>query len=176
MGINRAEQSIEIPAPSQACFDAIVDFETYPEWQNAVISTEVLDRYQSGLGKNVRLTVDARLRKVTYVLLYHYDAPRRLWWDFVEGDGVAFIDGEYLFVPGDTGTLATYKLGVDAGLPVPGPIARKLNEVVMRRSVEDLKREVERRQAAPGRGAEEAAPGKPPRTRSGGGGARLRHG
>jgi Polyketide cyclase / dehydrase and lipid transport len=145
MGINRAEQSIEIPAPPQACFDAIVDFETYPDWQNAVISTEVIDRYESGLGKNVRLTVDARFRKVAYVLLYHYDPPGRLWWDFVEGDGVAYIDGEYLFEPREGATLATYRLGVDAGVPMPGVIARKLNEVVMRRSVEDLRAEVERR-------------------------------
>jgi hypothetical protein len=145
MGINRAEQSIEIPAPPRACFGAIVDFETYPDWQNAVISTEVLDRYESGLGKNVRLTVDARFRRVTYVLLYHHDPPGRLWWDFVEGDGVAYIDGEYLFAAEGEGTLATYRLGVDAGVPMPGMIARKLNEVVMRRSVEDLRAEVERR-------------------------------
>jgi uncharacterized membrane protein len=150
MGINRAEQSIEIPAPPQACFDAIVDFETYPDWQNAVISTEVIDRYQSGLARNVRLTVDARFRRVTYVLLYHYDPPARLWWDFVEGDGVAYIDGEYLFESRAGTTLATYRLGVDAGVPMPGMVARKLNEVVMRRAVEDLRAEVERRPAAPG--------------------------
>jgi carbon monoxide dehydrogenase subunit G len=159
MRINRAEQSIEIAAQPQACFDAIVDYETFPEWQSAVVSAEVLDRYEDGLGKRVRLTVDARLRQVTYVLEYHYEPPGRLWWDFVEGHGVAYIDGEYLFEPSEAGTLATYRLGVDAGVPVPGLIARKLNQVVMRRSVEDLKREVERRQAAPGREAEEAAPG-----------------
>jgi hypothetical protein len=145
MGINRAEQSIEIPAPPPACFDAIVDFETYPDWQNAVIATEVLDRYDTGLGKNVRLTVDARFRDVIYVLLYHYDPPGRLWWDFVEGEGVAYIDGEYLFEPRRKATVATYRLGVDAGVPMPGIVARKLNEVVMRRAVEDLRAEVERR-------------------------------
>ena len=139
MGINWAEQELEIEATPQACFAAIVDFETYPEWQSAVLDTEVLDRYPDGLGKRVRLKVDAKLRTVTYVLHYHYNRPRKLWWDFVEGDGVKHIEGEYLFEELDGRTRATYKLGVDVGIPVPGPIARKLNEEVMRRSIEDLK-------------------------------------
>src|SRR5919108_5498186 len=133
MGINRAEQSLEIEASPDACFDAIVDFETYPEWQDAVIGAEVLERYDDGLGKLVRLRVDAKFREVVYTLHYHYDRPGKLWWDFVDGDGVAYIDGEYLFEPLDGGerTRATYRLGVDPGVPVPGFIARRLNEGVM---------------------------------------------
>ena len=139
MGINWAEQELEIDATPEACFAAIVDFETYPEWQAAVVDAEVIDRYEDGLGKRVRLKVDAKLRTVTYVLHYHYNRPKKLWWDFVEGDGVKHIEGEYLFEGGAEGTRATYKLGVDVGIPVPGPIARRLNEEVMRRSIEDLK-------------------------------------
>jgi ribosome-associated toxin RatA of RatAB toxin-antitoxin module len=146
VGISRAEQSLDIAAPPDACYEAIVDFETYPEWQRAVIGTEVLERHADGLGKLVRLTVDAKLRRVVYTLHYHHDRPHRLWWDFVEGDGVAYIDGEYLFEPlGDDRTRATYRLGVDAGVPMPGFIAKRLNEEVMRRSIEDTRAEVERR-------------------------------
>lgn len=147
MGINRAEQSLEIEAPPDACFEAIVDFETYPDWQAAVISAEILDRYQDGLGKRVQLRVDAKFREVVYTLHYHYDRPGRLWWDFVEGDGVEHIDGEYLFEALDDGerTRATYKLGVDPGVPVPGFIFKRLNDGVMRRSIKDTKAEVERR-------------------------------
>jgi hypothetical protein len=147
MGITRAEQQLEIPAPPEACFDAIVDFETYPEWQNAVVRTEVLESYGDGLGKVVELCVDAKVREVTYRLLYHYRPPGKLWWDFVEGHGVAYIDGEYLFEPRDEVTLATYRLGVDAGVPVPGFIAKRLNEGVMARAVRDLRDEVARRTA-----------------------------
>jgi hypothetical protein len=147
MGINRAEQSLDIDASPDACFEAIVDFETYPEWQAAVISTEVLDRYDDGLGRQVQLRVDAKFREVVYTLHYHYERPGRLWWDFVGGDGVSYIDGEYVFEPLADGerTRATYRLGVDPGVPVPGFIARKLNEGVMHRSIKDTKAEVERR-------------------------------
>jgi ribosome-associated toxin RatA of RatAB toxin-antitoxin module len=148
MGISRAEQSLEIGASPEACFDAIVDFETYPQWQDAVRRTEVIERYPDGLGQVVELEVDAKVRVVTYRLRYHYDRPGRLWWDFVEGEGVAYIDGEYLFEPTGDGTLATYRLGIDAGVPIPGFIAKRLNEGVMKRAVSDLKDEAERRSAA----------------------------
>jgi ribosome-associated toxin RatA of RatAB toxin-antitoxin module len=146
VGVSRAEQSIDVAAPPEACFEAIVDFETYPDWQQAVIRTEVVERYRDGLGKIVELEVDAKVRRVTYRLRYNYDRPGRLWWDFVEGDGVSYIDGEYLFESvGAEATRATYRLGIDAGVPIPGFIAKRLNEGVMRRAIEDLKREAERR-------------------------------
>jgi hypothetical protein len=145
MGITRAEQRLEIPASREACFEAIVDFETYPEWQDAVVRAEVVESYDDGLGKVVELCVDAKVREVTYRLLYHYEPPGKLWWDFVEGHGVEYIDGEYLFEARDGATLATYRLGIDPGVPVPGFIAKRLNEGVMARAVRDLCDEVVRR-------------------------------
>ena len=57
----RTEQNpaqLEIEAPIETCFEAIVDYESFPEWQRAVVDTEVLDRHKDGLGKKVNLIVD----------------------------------------------------------------------------------------------------------------------
>lgn len=147
MGISRAEQSAEISAPPQACFATIVDYKTFPAWQTAVEAIEVRERDSEGLGRLVRVEVDAKLRRVAYTLQYHYERPSRVWWEFVEGDGVEWIEGEFMFEPLDGGsrTLATYRLGIDPGVPVPGVIARRLTKGVMGRSVTELKDEVERR-------------------------------
>lgn len=145
MGIHRAEQTIEIPAPAEECFTAITDYETFPDWQEAVVRTEVIERYPDGLGRVVETTADAKFREVTYRLHYHYEPPGRIWWDFVAGHGVEHIEGEYVFDPRDEATLATYRLGIDPGVPVPGLLARRLNQSVMKRSVEDLHAEVLRR-------------------------------
>jgi Polyketide cyclase / dehydrase and lipid transport len=80
---------------------------------------------------------------VTYRLHYHYDRPHRVWWEFIEGEGIEHVEGEYLLEPSDGGTRATYKLGIDPGVPIPGIIAGRLHKGVMRRSVQDLKRRVE---------------------------------
>lgn len=150
MGVHRAEQSAEIEAPAEACFAAIVDYETFPEWQEAVEAVEVLERDPDGPGAVVRFEVDAKLRRISYTLRYHHERPTRVWWEFIEGDGVELIEGEYVFEPVARGqrTRAVYRVGIDPGVPLPGLLARRLNQGVMRRSVADLKREVERRVAA----------------------------
>ena len=87
-----------------------------------MVSTEVLDRHKDGLGKRVRLFVDAKVRKVDYTLDYRYERPTKIEWDFVEGNGIDDADGHYLFESlGDDRTRATYKLGLEVGHPGSRP-------------------------------------------------------
>ena len=149
MGLNWAEHTVEIAAPIQTCFDAITDYETFPSWQSAVVDTEVLDWDEHGRGKRVRLVVDAKVRKVEYTLDYRYDEPTRIEWDFVEGNGINDADGHYLFEDlGGGRTGATYEFGLEVGIPLPGPVARRAHKSTLKASVEDLKREAERRAAS----------------------------
>jgi uncharacterized membrane protein len=146
MGLNWAEHTVEIQAPIETCFAAIIDYETFPSWQSAVVDTEVLDWDDKGRGKRVRLFIDAKVRKVDYTLDYSYEEPERIEWDFVEGNGINGADGHYLFEAlGDGRTRATYKLGLEVGIPLPGPVARRAHKSTLKASVEDLKKEAERR-------------------------------
>ncbi|MEO8092567.1 MAG: SRPBCC family protein [bacterium] len=145
MAVHRAEQAIEISAGAEACFEAIVDYETFPAWQGAVKNVEVLSRDGDGLGEIVSFRVDADLREVTYSLRYRYDRPGRVEWEFVEGDDVAHVRGEYRFEPKGEATVATYVLGIAPGMPVPGFVVNRMNRQVMWRSVRELRDEVERR-------------------------------
>jgi hypothetical protein len=148
MGLNWAEHTVEIEAPIKTCFDAITDYETFPSWQGAVVDTEVLDWDEAGRGKRVRLFVDAKVRKVDYTLDYRYDEPTRIEWDFVEGNGINDADGHYLFEDlGADRTRATYRFGLEVGIPLPGPVARRAHKSTLKGSVEDLKVEAERRAA-----------------------------
>src|SRR5262249_55966678 len=159
MGMNWAEHTVEIDAPIATCLAAIIDYETSPRWQSAVVDTEVLDWDTQGRGKRVRLFVDAKIRKVDYTLDYRYDQPQRIEWDFVEGNGINDADGHYLFEDlGEGRTRATYKLGLEVGIPLPGPVARRAHKSTLKASVEDLKREAERRAASAARS--DGAPAK----------------
>ena len=106
----------------------------------------MLDRHADGLGRDVRVRVDAKLRHFTYTLRYSYERPGRIAWDYVDGD-VEHVEGEFRLEAAGGGerTRATYALGIDPGFPAPALVVRRLNGAVMKRSVEDLKREVERR-------------------------------
>jgi len=143
MSAKRAEHSAEIAAARERCFQELLEYETFPAWQRAVKSVDVLSRDDEGRGRDVEFQIDAKVRSVRYVLRYAYRPPEWIGWEYVEGD-VKDVGGEFVFEQADDGvTLATYRLTLDAGVWLPGPIQRLLSDQVMKGAVEDLKRRVE---------------------------------
>jgi uncharacterized protein YndB with AHSA1/START domain len=143
VGRKRAERQITIAASPRSCFDALTAYETFPDWQRAVRTCEVLTRDREGRGKEVAFEIDAKVKSINYTLDYSYEEPHLISWRYVEGD-VRDVDGEFVFEDqGDGTTLATYALRLDPGLPLPGRVLNLLSEQVMQGSMEDLKHRVE---------------------------------
>ena len=67
--------SLLIEAEPAVCFDEITDYETFPEWQSAVKEVDVLTTNADGIGRDVRFTIDAKVREVSYTLRYEYEQP-----------------------------------------------------------------------------------------------------
>ncbi len=143
MGAKRAERQIVIQGSPRECFDELLEFERYPEWQRAVKSVEVVSRDGDGRPKEVEFEIDAKIRTIRYRLDYRYEEPHMLTWRYVDGD-VKDVDGEFVLEDqGDGTTLATYALRLDAGVWMPGPIKSMLTDGVMQGAVDDLKARVE---------------------------------
>ena len=143
MGAKRAERQIVIEGSPRECFDALLDFESYPEWQRAVKSVDVLKRDGEGRAKEVEFEIDAKLRAIRYRLDYGFEEPHLLTWRYVDGD-VKDVSGEFVLEDqGDGTTLATYALRLDPGAFLPGRVANMLSDKVMQGSMEDLKARVE---------------------------------
>jgi uncharacterized membrane protein len=143
VGTRRAERQIVIEAPPRQCFDALMDYESFPEWQRAVKDTEVVTRDGEGRGKQVAFEIDAKVRSIRYTLDYTYEEPHLVSWRYVDGD-VRDVEGELVLEDqGDGTTLATYALRLDPGVWLPGRLATMLSEQVMQGAMEDLKRRVE---------------------------------
>jgi uncharacterized membrane protein len=143
MAQKHAEHQMVIAATPRDCFDTLIDYESLADWQSAVNSCEVITRDAEGRGEEVEFEIDAPVKTVHYRLRYTYEPPHRIAWEYVEGD-VRDVDGEYIFEDrGDGTTLATYSLVLDAGVWVPGKLARALSEQVMKGQMEELKRRVE---------------------------------
>ena len=148
MGAKRAERQIEIEGSPQECFAALLDYESFPEWQRSVKSVDVLSRDDKGRGKEVEFEIDAKVRSIRYTLDYSYEEPHLVTWRYVDGD-VKDVDGEFVLEDrGDGTTLATYALRLDAGVWLPGKLASMLSDQVMQGAMDDLKRRVEGARAA----------------------------
>ncbi len=144
MATKRAERQITVTGNPQDCFAALIDYESFPDWQGAVRSVEVLSRDAEGRGEEVAFQIDAKVRSIAYTLSYSYEPPHLISWRFVEGDPKD-VEGDFTLEDnGDGTTLATYSLVLDLGSWLPGRLARLVGDQVMQGALDDLKQHVER--------------------------------
>lgn len=131
-----------VAAPVDKIVEALTDFESFPEWQGAVMECEVLERDDEGRGSLVRMKVDAKVRKVEYVVRYTYDLPTSLSWEQVSGD-LKENTGRYTFAPRDDGsTDVTVDIVAEVGFFVPGPMKKLIREQSLKNSLRELKKRV----------------------------------
>jgi uncharacterized membrane protein len=132
-----------VNAPVDKIVEALTDFESFPDWQAAVMETEVLERDDAGRGSLVRMKVDAKIRKVEYVVRYSYDLPNGLSWEQTSGD-LKENTGRYTFAPRqEGGTDVTVDIVAEVGFFVPGPMKNLIRDQSLKNSMRELKKRVE---------------------------------
>ena len=132
-----------VNATPKEIYQALLDFESYPEWQAGVLETTVLERDEQGRGSLIEMYVDAKIRKVRFVVRYHFDEPNGLGWEYVSGD-LKDNQGRYTFVPQEDGsTEATCDITFEIGFFVPGPMKNLIKDQSLKNSMRDLKKRVE---------------------------------
>jgi ribosome-associated toxin RatA of RatAB toxin-antitoxin module len=140
----QAEGSVEVAATPQAVMAVVADFDAYPEWVGNLEQVEVLARDRRGRGTRVAFRLRTPVLSATYTLAYRY-APRQggLSWEYVEGT-LEDLSGSYTLEPtAGGGTLVTYRLQVELGMPLPGLVKRQAARQIVRSALGDLKRRVE---------------------------------
>ena len=132
-----------ISAPVDKIIAALTDFESFPEWQSAAMECEVLERDDEGRGLRIRMKVDAKIRKVEYIVRYTYDLPNGFSWEQESGD-LKENTGVYKFAPQDDGsTDVTVDIVAEVGFFVPGPMKNLIREQSLKNSLRELKKRVE---------------------------------
>jgi ribosome-associated toxin RatA of RatAB toxin-antitoxin module len=135
---------VEIDAPRERCYAALVDAEALPRWQRALRSARVLERDAQGRPSILEYEVDARVRTVRYRIRQSYFPPDRIASEYLGGDFRDF-GGEWRFAAlGERRTRVELDLTIDPGRFVPGPVRGLIADAVMRRALADLKAHLER--------------------------------
>jgi hypothetical protein len=62
--VKHAEQQIVVDGTPQQCFDALLEYETFPDWQRAVKAVEVVSRDRAGRGREVAFEIDAKVKTI----------------------------------------------------------------------------------------------------------------
>lgn len=139
-------QSIVINATSQQVAAVICDFDRYPEWADAVKSTEVVEEYEDGYASRVRFVLDAGVLADDYTLVYEYaeDISRIEWHLAAPSRMQKAQTGSYEIADNGDGTsTVTYTLEVELGVAMLGMFRRKAEKAIMESALRQLKRRVE---------------------------------
>jgi ribosome-associated toxin RatA of RatAB toxin-antitoxin module len=135
-------RTIKVAAAPAQCFAVLTDYESMPQWQSRVCECTVLETDAAGRGSVVEYAIDAKLRIVRYRLRHLYEEPTWIGSEYLDGDFRQFA-GDYRFAQGNGATTVTFTLRIDPGMRIPGAVARMLGQVVLAKSLQDVKRRVE---------------------------------
>jgi uncharacterized membrane protein len=147
MGILKASRTVEIEAPKARCYEIISDLERSPDWQQAMISIDLLETDAEGRGTLVAVKSDAKVREVTSHLAFAYQPEDGMTWEQMKGD-LKWLNGYWrLEEMGVDQTRATYGLEADTGrmlgLLLKGPVEDKVKQWLTNDAAEGLKRYAE---------------------------------
>jgi hypothetical protein len=112
-----------INASADDIVKALLDFESYTDWQNGVLECTVKERDAEGRGTLIEMYVDAKIKKIRYTVRYFYDLDNgKLGWDYVDGD-LKECTGRYSLTPqAGGGTEVSIDIVTEIGFFVPGPM------------------------------------------------------
>ena len=142
----QTEGSVTIKASAEDVMEVILDYESYPKW-NDLKSVKVLKKDSQGRGSEVEMQVKAPvIGEVRYVLKYSYKAKNGgVSWTTKEIEGgLKDIKGEYELEELDEDeTKVTYRMSIELNMKVPGFLRRQGEKQIVDGALKGLKKRVE---------------------------------
>jgi uncharacterized membrane protein len=147
MGTLQASRTVEIEAPVEKVYGIIEDLENTPDWQQSMVSLEVLERDSQDRPTLCEIVSDAKIRQVTSQIRFAHHPPNEMTWEQEKGQ-MKWLEGRWeLEDLGDGRTKATYSLESDPGrvlgLLLRGPVEGQVKEFLTKDPTEGLKRAAE---------------------------------
>ena len=147
MGLITGDQSVEIDAPIEECFEIAADIENAPEWQGSLKEVDVLERDDDGRPLVVETVSDAKVKTVKSRLRFSYEEPTGMRWEQEKGDTKSVVGWWEFEDLGQGRTRATYGLEVDPGrvlgMLVRGPVVDQVRSFLLGGAAQGLKQHAE---------------------------------
>ena len=147
MGMLEASRTVDIDATPKRCYEIAADLESTPEWQESMVSIEVLERDGEGRPELVEIVSDAKIRQVKNRMRFAYQPTDGITWEQEKGE-LKSLRGSWSFEPAGEGkTRAVYALEADPGrmlgMLLRGPVEGKVKEFLTKGAAEGLKKHIE---------------------------------
>ncbi|MBB3601920.1 uncharacterized protein YndB with AHSA1/START domain [Mycolicibacterium sp. BK556] len=147
----RASREIVIDAPPEAVLDALADVESVPTWSPIHKHAHVVDRYDDGRPRRVKVTI-RMLGFLDHEILEYHWGPDWVVWDADRTVQQHAQHVEYTLQREGDATRVRFDVTVEPSAPLPQFLVKRAKKTVLAAATEGLRRFVlnGRTSAAPG--------------------------
>ncbi|MFT4200589.1 SRPBCC family protein [Gordonia sp. (in: high G+C Gram-positive bacteria)] len=146
MGVS-AKTAFDIAVPPSVVMEVLQDVEALPEWSGPHKTAEILEEYDDGLPKLVKVKVSVGPITDEQTLAYTW-TDDSCTWDLVEGTQLSKQHGVYTITANDKGSHVDFVLDVDLKVKLPGLIVKQGQKTAVETAKKGLTKEALKRAQA----------------------------
>lgn len=140
MAVNDSREVV-IEATPEEILGVIADVETAPSWSPQYQSAEILDTYDDGRPRRVKMRVKAAGLTDDLEVEYSFTA-NTAGWTLIKSGQLKAQDATYTLTPSGDTTTVRFDLKVDPSIPIPGFIMKRAIKGAMETATDGLRKQV----------------------------------
>ena len=134
-------REVVIEATPQEILDVVADVEATPSWSPQYQRAEILESYDDGRPKQVKMTVKAAGLTDEQVIEYTW-SENKVSWTLVSAGQLKAQDASYTLTPDGDKTKVRFDISIDLSVPLPGFILKRTMKGGVETATEGLCKQV----------------------------------
>ncbi|MGV0636010.1 SRPBCC family protein [Mycolicibacillus trivialis] len=134
-------REVVIEASPEEILDVIADVEATPSWSPQYKSAEILDSYDDGRPRQVKMTIKAAGLTDEQVVEYTW-SDNAVSWTLVSAGQLRSQDAKYTLAPQGDKTKVRFDIDVDPSVPIPGFLLKRTMKGAMETATDGLRKQV----------------------------------
>lgn len=134
-------REVVIEATPQEILDVVADVEATPSWSPQYQRAEILESYDDGRPKQVKMTVKAAGLTDEQVIEYTW-SENKVSWTLVRAGQLKAQDASYTLTPEGDKTKVRFDISIDLSVPMPGFILKRTMKGGVETATEGLRKQV----------------------------------
>ena len=140
MAVNDSREVVIEATPGQI-LDVIADVGSAPWWSPQYQSAEILDTYDDGRPKRVKMKVKAAGLTDEMEVQYNW-GENTAGWTLIKSGQLKSQDATYTLTPAGDKTKVRFELRVDPSIPIPGFLLKRTIKGAMETATDGLRKQV----------------------------------
>jgi ribosome-associated toxin RatA of RatAB toxin-antitoxin module len=140
MAVSDSREVVIEASPSEI-LDVIADVESTPSWSSQYQSAEILETYDDGRPRRVKMKVKSAGITDEQEIEYTW-ADDNVSWTLLKAGQLKAQDASYTLTPDGKGTKVRFDISIDLSVPLPGFVLKRAMKGAMETATDGLRKQV----------------------------------